>query len=58
MHKQLAVYGVFQMVHYSKILYFLFAKEKQSTQVVPKTTSKKKKNYNELILFNYLSKLK
>lgn len=42
MHKQLAVYGVFQMVHYSKILYFLFAKEKQSTQVVPKTTSKKK----------------
>lgn len=57
MHKQSAVYGVFQMVHYSKILYFLFAKEKQSTQAVPKTTSEKK-NYNELILFNRLSKLK
>lgn len=43
MHKQSAVYGVFQMVHYSKILYFSFAKEKQSTQAVPKTTSEKKK---------------
>lgn len=41
MHNQSAVDGVFQVVHYSKILYFSFAKEKQSAQVVPKTTTKK-----------------